>query len=300
MSNSLSFRLHVALACLAPVPSRSRASRGSHYCPGTMCWRRSRTLTVSGRPRYLLLSWNNVLEEASGGSRARDRGGSFARSTAPPSLVSSIKSWKSVSKVVLEITAKFYLKNLQLWCVYQANDRGRGYSTLFSRRLSHALPLRLSAPTNSMQALPALPYVFTVFPAPETLNATRQWHSGVETPFLASSRRRKAPTTTTLSLILGSPERKGRGRETEQPAGLLSPARAPTHAASPARRVGPVLLTDHTPAPPAPLGPREAARCGDGGGRTGFEGGTGAPADGEGGALVRKGGGGPHCSRPCD
>jgi hypothetical protein len=46
-----------------------------------------------------------MLEEASGGSLARDRGGSFARSSAPPSLVSS------QARVALQITATFYFGN---------------------------------------------------------------------------------------------------------------------------------------------------------------------------------------------
>jgi hypothetical protein len=90
-------------------------------------------------------------------------------------------------------------------------------------------------------------------PAPGMLNATGRWRSGVDTLFLVSSRRRKPPTTTALPLLLRSSERRGRGRETEQPAELLLPARAPIRAASPASKAGPAPLTGHTPAPTMPL-----------------------------------------------
>jgi hypothetical protein len=130
-------------------------------------------------------SQNNVLEADSGGWLARDRGrgGSFGRSSVPPSLVSS--QLCVFAQENSAIHKEKYLWKLKLR-VSIANDRGKGstscfgnynyvclpsqrqrkgYNTsLFSRRLSQAPPPRLSAPTNGMRALPALPYALMFFP----------------------------------------------------------------------------------------------------------------------------------------
>jgi hypothetical protein len=212
----MSFRLHVALACSAPYPHG---------------------LGDSDRSR-------NVLEADSGGWLARDRGrgGSFGRSKCaslsclfPATCVCTTEFGNPQGKVSLEITttcidikpmteereAKVALE-ITTMCVYQANDRGMG--TLpqggCPRPGHRGCPHRRTV----CERYPLPRTCLHFFPASGTLNATGRWRSSAETPFLASSHRRKPPTTTALPLFLGSPKRRGRGRETEQPARLLSPA----------------------------------------------------------------------------
>jgi hypothetical protein len=161
---------------------------------------------------------------------------------------------------------------------------------LFSRRLSQALPLRLYAPTNGMQALPALPFTFTFFPC--TGDAKRYGAvafrcgyaiPGVLPPTQAPNHHRPpAPPQK-----FGAQRERERDRATSRAvvAGSCSNPRRFSRVQSWSRTTdGPHTCSNHAPAPHAPLGPQGATRSGDGGGRTSSEGGIVMPTDGQDGA----------------
>jgi hypothetical protein len=207
----------------------------------------------------------------------------------PPSLVSS--QLCVFAQENSAIHKEKYLWKLKLR-VSIANDRGKGstscfgnynyvclpsqrqrkgYNTsLFSRRLSQAPPPRLSAPTNGMRALPALPYALMFFPC---IGDAKRYGA------VAFRRGDAIPCVLPPALAPNHhhppalPQKSGALRERERDGATIrilvaGPSSNPccfSRTQSWSRVTnGPHTYSNRAPAPHAPIGPQGATRSSDG------------------------------------